>query len=47
VHKLIPFNDLQRLAIDRVRQLIWWFYADLCGSAWNVDPLSAGIGVQD
>jgi hypothetical protein len=29
VHKLIPFNDLQRLAIDRVRQLIWWFYADL------------------
>jgi hypothetical protein len=29
VHKLIPFNALQRLAIDRVRQLIWWFYADL------------------
>jgi Transposase IS66 family len=29
VHKLIPFNDRQRLAIELVRQLIWWFYADL------------------
>ena len=29
VHKLIPFNDQQRLAIELVRQLIWWFYADL------------------
>jgi hypothetical protein len=29
VHKLIPFNDQQRLAIALVRQLIWWFYADL------------------
>jgi Transposase IS66 family len=29
VHKLIPFNDRQRSAIELVRQLIWWFYADL------------------
>lgn len=29
VHQLIPFNDRQRLAIELVRQLIWWFYADL------------------
>jgi hypothetical protein len=29
VHQLIPFNDRQRLAIVLVRQLIWWFYADL------------------
>jgi hypothetical protein len=26
VHQLIPFNERQRLAIDLVRQLIWWFY---------------------
>jgi hypothetical protein len=36
VHKLIPFNDRQRLAIDLVRQLIWWFYADL--KAYRHDP---------
>jgi hypothetical protein len=36
VHKLIPFNDRQRLAIDLVRQLIWWFYADL--KAYRDDP---------
>jgi hypothetical protein len=29
VHKLIPFNDRQRQAVALVRQLIWWFYADL------------------
>jgi len=29
VHKLVPFNDLQRQSLDLVRQLIWWFYADL------------------
>ena len=33
VHQLIPCNDRQRLAIDLVRQLIWWFpmglWADL------------------
>jgi hypothetical protein len=36
VHKLIPFNDRQRLAIELVRQLIWWFYADL--KAYQRDP---------
>ena len=29
IHKLIPFNGRQRSAIELVRQLIWWFYADL------------------
>jgi len=29
VHKLVPFNDLQRQALELVRQLIWWLYADL------------------
>ncbi len=36
VHKLIPFNDRQRLAVELVRQLIWWFYADL--KAYKRDP---------
>ena len=36
VHKLIPFNDRQRLAIELVRQLIWWFYRDL--RAYKRDP---------
>src|ERR671911_599887 len=36
VHQLIPFNDPQRLAIALVRQLIWWFYADL--KAYQRDP---------
>lgn len=36
VHKLIPFNDRQRSAIELVRQLIWWFYADL--KAYKCDP---------
>jgi hypothetical protein len=36
VHKLIPFNDRQRRAVDLVRQLIWWFYADL--KAYQRDP---------
>ena len=36
VHQLIPFNDRQRLAIALVRQLIWWFYADL--KAYKRDP---------
>jgi hypothetical protein len=36
VHKLIPFNDRQRLAIGLVRHLIWWFYADL--RAYKRDP---------
>src|ERR687889_819784 len=25
VHKLLPFDDLQRRELDLVRQLIWWF----------------------
>ena len=29
IHKLVGFNDSQRRAIDLVRQLVWWFYADL------------------
>lgn len=36
VHKLIPFNDQQRLAIELIRQLIWWFYADL--KAYQREP---------
>jgi hypothetical protein len=36
VHQLIPFNHRQRLAIDLLRQLIWWFYADL--KAYQRDP---------
>jgi hypothetical protein len=36
VHQLIPFNDRQRCAVDLVRQLIWWFYADL--KAYQRDP---------
>jgi hypothetical protein len=36
VHKLIPFNDPQRRALDLVRQLVWWFYADL--KAYKRDP---------
>jgi hypothetical protein len=29
IHKLVGFNDGQRQAIERIRALIWWFYADL------------------
>ena len=29
MHKLLPFNDRQRRALDLVRQLSWWFYSDL------------------
>ena len=36
VHKLIPRNALQRRAVEFVRQLIWWFYADL--KAYKRDP---------
>ncbi len=36
VHKLVPHNDRQRRALDLVRQLIWWFYADL--KAYKRDP---------
>ncbi len=36
IHKLIGFNETQRQAIDLVRQLVWWFYADL--KAYKRDP---------
>ena len=36
VHKLIPHNERQRRAVELVRQLIWWFYADL--KAYKRDP---------
>jgi hypothetical protein len=36
VHKLIPRNERQRRAVELVRQLIWWFYADL--KAYKRDP---------
>ena len=36
VHKLIPHNEPQRRAVALVRQLIWWFYADL--KAYKRDP---------
>jgi len=36
IHKLIGFNDPQRRAIDLVRQLVWWFYADL--KAYKREP---------
>ena len=29
MHKLDTFTDLHRTAQERVRDLIWWFYADL------------------
>ena len=36
VHKLVPATPAQRRAVDLVRTLIWWFYADL--KAWTRDP---------
>jgi crotonobetainyl-CoA:carnitine CoA-transferase CaiB-like acyl-CoA transferase len=36
VHKLIPRNEPQRRAVELVRQLIWWFYADL--KAYRREP---------
>jgi hypothetical protein len=36
VHKLIPANDIQRVAIAQVRGQIWDFYADL--KAYKVQP---------
>ncbi len=36
VHRLIPRNERQRRAVELVRQLIWWFYADL--KAYKRDP---------
>ena len=36
IHKLVGFNDKQRQALEFVRQLVWWFYADL--KAYKRDP---------
>ena len=36
MHKLIPRNEPQRRAVELVRQLVWWFYADL--KAYKRDP---------
>jgi hypothetical protein len=36
VHKLDTFTPLHRAAQDRVRALIWWFYADL--KAYRAEP---------
>ena len=36
VHTLVPATPKQRRAVDLVRALIWWFYADL--KAWKRDP---------
>ena len=36
VHKLDTFTDLHRAAQERVRDLIWWFYADL--KAYSAEP---------
>jgi hypothetical protein len=38
VHKLETFTDAQRRAQQRIRGLIWWFYADL--KAYRLDPTS-------
>ena len=39
VHKLDTFTDAHRAAQQRVRSLIWWFYADL--KAYRRDPTPA------
>lgn len=36
VHKLVAFTELNRVAQQRVRGLIWWFYRDL--KAYQADP---------
>jgi hypothetical protein len=36
VHKLDCFTDLHRAAQQRIRDLIWWFYADL--KAYSAEP---------
>ena len=42
VHKLDTFTDLQRAAQQRMRALIWWFYADL--KAYRADPTARRRG---
>ncbi len=36
IHNTIGFNDRQRLAVERIRTLIWWFYGEL--KAYCCDP---------
>lgn len=36
VHKLVPATPEQRRAVELVRTLIWWFYADL--KSWKREP---------
>ena len=36
VHTLVPATPKQRRAVELVRALIWWFYADL--KTWTRDP---------
>ncbi len=38
IHKINTFNDEQRHAVEHVRALIWWYYADL--KAYCRDPTS-------
>ncbi len=38
VHKLDTFTDVHRAAQERLRALIWWFYADL--KAYRRDPIA-------
>jgi len=42
VHKLDAFTDLQRAAQERMRALIWWFYADL--KAYRSEPTARRRG---
>src|ERR671920_2234061 len=38
IHKLDTFTDKQHAAQQRLRTLIWWFYADLKASRRDSDP---------
>jgi Transposase IS66 family len=38
VHRLDTFTDLHRTAQQRIRALVWWFYADL--KAYSANPTS-------
>jgi hypothetical protein len=42
VHKLDTFTDLHRSAQERIRALIWWFYADL--KAYRAAPTARRRG---
>jgi len=40
IHSLIGFSEAQRAALERIRALVWWFYADL--KTYGRDPSAAG-----